>query len=168
MKNTIKFKSAAIILLFALSAMPLLAQPPNRQGTGDRQGQGQGQRQGQGQGQGQGQRQEMTEASSKERAVKLAESLGCTDEQKKKLVDFEVEQFKKFQQDREKMAGDREAMRANFMEQRKIREEKYAEILTPEQLKKYNQMMEERRQQRPEGSQSQGAEGQRSRGRGGN
>ena len=34
-------------------------------------------------------------------------------------------------------------------------------------FKKYNQMMEERRQQRPGGTQNQGTEGQRSRGRGG-
>ncbi|MCF8381739.1 MAG: hypothetical protein K9H49_19355 [Bacteroidales bacterium] len=151
MKNSINFRSTTIILLLALSAVPLVAQPPSRQG----------------QGQEQGQRQPVTEASVKERVIKLSKTLECTDEQQKKLLEYEVAQYKTGQKEREKFAGDREAMQSYMQEQRKLREKKYEEILTPEQLKKYNQMMEERRQQRPEGSQSQGAEGQRSRGRGG-
>lgn len=148
MKNLINLKSALVVAFFAVTSMPLLAQ----QGDRDRPAPPQ--------------RQAMTEASVKERTIKLSENLGCTDDQQKKLLDFELAQFKANQAQREKFEGDREAMRSYMQEQRKLRDEKYAEILTPDQLKKYNQMMEERRQQRSSGSQS--SEGQRSRGRGGN
>ena len=166
MKNIINLKLASIAILLALSAMPLLAQQGRGTGRGDQQTGGQDRRPGQEQGQ--GQRQQMTEASVKERTTKLAETLECTDEQTKKLLEYEVAQFKKTKKERENFNGDRDAMRSYMQEQRRLSEKKYAEILTPEQLKKYQKYMEQRRQQRPGDSQQKSTDGQRSRGRGGN
>ena len=130
-------------MLLALTAIPLFAQP--------------------GQGQGPGQGRQMTQEDVKERVGRLTESLGCSDVQKKKILDFELQQYNKGQTERQKFAGDREAMREYMQKQRKLRDEKYTEILTEDQMKKYIQIQEERRQQRQ--GQSPGQDSQRGRGR---
>ena len=43
--------------------------------------------------------------------------------------------------------GDREAMRSYMQEQREARDKKYEEVLTEEQLKKYQEQREQRRQE---------------------
>lgn len=138
------------MMLLAFAAVPLFAQP------------------GGGQGQAQGQRRQYTEEDAKNRVLKLSKSLECTPEQEKKLVDFEITQFRQSQAMREKSTGDRDAMRAYMKTQHELRNKKYAEILTREQLDKYNKIQEERRQQRQGGGQGQSSDGQRDRGRGGN
>ena len=116
-------------------------------------GQNQGQRQGQGQGQGQGQRQgqgrNFTEDDVKQRVDRLSESLEMTDEQEAAILKFELDAYKKNQVERQKLmdAGDREAMRSYMQEQKKVRDVKYAEILTEEQMKEYAKILEERQQQ---------------------
>ncbi|MFC2116316.1 hypothetical protein ACFLTU_07560 [Bacteroidota bacterium] len=158
MKNIVNLKITSVVMLLAFSAIPLFAQPGQRQGQG----------QGQGRGQGQGQRTQRTEEEVKARAMRLAESLECSDVQKKKLIDFEVEQYRQGQTERQKFAGDRDAMREYMRKQRDIRDKKYAEILSEDQMKKYKQLMEERRNQRQRPGEGEGSEGQRGRGRGGN
>ena len=154
-----KLKLSALMILMALTAMQLFAQ----------QGRGQGRPEGQSrenmQKPDQRQRQPMTEASVKERVAKLAKTLECTDDQKKKLTEFEIAQYKKMQKERGKFSGDREAIRTYMQAQSKLSNEKYTEVLTPEQMKKYNKLMEERRQQRPVRSGDQNSGDQRSRGR---
>lgn len=160
MKKLGNFKVTAILVVFALCAVPIYAQP----GQGQRPGQGQGQGQGQRPGQGQGQSRMMTEEAAKERVARLADTLQLSDAQEKKLMDYEVEQFRATQKARENFTeGDREAMREYMIKQRDLREAKYKEVLTPKQMEQYNKMMEARRQQR----QPQQEEGDRpSRGRG--
>lgn len=157
-----KLKLPALMILMALTAMPLFAQQERGQGRPEGQSRENMQRQDQ------RQRTPRTEASVKERVAKLAEILECTDEQKKKMTEFEIAQYKKTQKEREKFSGDREAMRSYMQAQRKLSNEKYAEILTPEQMKKYNKLLEKRRPQQPGRSSDQNSSDQRSRGRGGN
>ena len=153
MKRIINLKIASLMMLLGFFAIPLFAQP----------GGGQGQGRGQGGGQGQDQRRQMTEQDVKDRVARLSESLECSDEQETEILEFDLEQYKTAQVERQKLSGDREAMRAYMMKQRDVRDKKYAEILTKEQLKKYNELMEERRNQRQ--NQSESSEGQRGRGR---
>ncbi len=162
----IHLKIALLMIMLALFMLPLVAQERPDQGQG--QGQGRGQYGGQ-----------MTEENVKERVNNLAETLECTDQQKEKLLDIELEWYRKMQTERAKFrAGngnfDREAMRTKMQEQRKLKDEKYKEVLTDAQMKKYNQLMEERMQARQQQRQGQGQErgapqdSQRQRGRGGN
>ena len=150
-------KTSVLMILLALFMMPLLAQPP-----------GGGQGRGQGQGQGRGQ---MTEEDIKQRVDNLAETLECTDQQKEEILDYEIEWNRKMQTERAKMQSggdfDREAFRARMQEQRKLKDEKYKEILTDVQMVKYNQLMEERMQQRQSQREGQGdgQSSQRQRGR---
>ncbi len=153
MKKIINLKIALLMMFLAFFAIPLFAQS------------GQGQGRGQGGGQGQGQRRQMTEQDVKDRVVRLSESLECSDVQEKKILDFELGQYKTAQVERQKLSGDRDAMRAYMMKQRDVRDKKYAEILTKDQLKKYNELMEERRNQRQRQSEGGSSEGQRGRGR---
>ena len=146
MKNINRLKIKLLGILLAFSALPLFAQPG----------------QGQGRGQGPGPGMQMTEENVKARIERLSETLELSPEQEKKILKFELDQFNKGQAERQKFAGDREAIREYMQEQRKIRDDKYAEVLTGEQLSKYNQMLEERRQRMRESRES---EGQRGRGR---
>ena len=59
--------------------------------------------------------------------------------------------------------SDRDAMRAEMRKQRDLREKKYDEVLTEEQMKKYKELVEAMRQRRSQGRSSEGQ-----RGRGGN
>lgn len=110
----------------------------------------------------------MSEEDVKERVEQTADSLNLTAEQEKKVLEFEMEFFRERQkmfEDFDPETGDREAMRANMMKQRDARNEKYAEVLTEEQLEKFQEMQDRRRQnirQRRE----QDSGGDRGRGRG--
>ena len=160
----INLKVASLMILLALFMLPLFAQ--ERPGEGHGQGQGHGQWGGQ-----------MSEENVKQRVDNLAETLECTDQQKEKILAYELDWYRKMQTERQKMmdgGGDREAMQAKMQEQRKLKDEKYAEVLTEAQMKKYNQLMEERMQQRQaqrqgqEQGQGDGQNSQRQRGRGQN
>ena len=153
MKNLINIKSTSLMILLAFFMFPLLAQG----------GQGQGHGQGQGRGQ-------MSEKNIKLRVDNLAETLECTDQQKEKILEYELEFYRKMQTERQKMSdggADREAMRAQMQEQRKLKDAKYKEILTDAQMIKYNQLREERMQQRQTQREGQGdgQSSQRQRGR---
>ncbi len=133
-------------MFLALFSIPLFAQP----------------------GQGQGRGRQMTEENVIERVQRTADSLNLTDAQEKKVQEFEMEFFRKNQKMRENFdfeTGDREAMRAYMMKQREERDEKYAKVLTEEQMEKYIQM-QERRQQQMRQRREEESEGQRGRGRG--
>lgn len=113
-------------------------------------GGGQGQGQGQGRGQGGGQyRQQMTEENVKQRVDRLAQSLEMTEDQKSKVMDYELEAFKTNQVERQRLMGDREAMRSYMQKQREERDKKYKEVLTEEQYNKYLEQREQRRQENP-------------------
>jgi len=157
MKHMINIKSASFTILLAFFILPLLAQG----------GQGHGQGMGMGRGQ-------MSEDDIEKRIDILAETLECTDQQKEKLLDVELEWSRKMQTDRAKFQGgggdfDREAMRAKMQEQRKLKDEKYNEILSDTQMKKYEQLraerMQQRQGQRPGDGDSQSSQSQRGRGR---
>jgi Spy/CpxP family protein refolding chaperone len=142
MKNSFNFKLTAAMMLLAFFSIPIFAQP----------------------GPGQGPRRPMTEDDVRVRVERLSDSLQMTPDQKKQIMDFELASYKKMQAERENAAGDREAMRSFMMEQRQKRDARYAEVLTPDQMKKYNEMMERRRQQFQQ-RREQGAPGDRGRGR---
>jgi hypothetical protein len=91
----------------------------------------------------------MTEEDIKERVDRTADSLEMTAQQKEKILAIELEYFKKNQErfeDFDPQTGDREEMRAYMMQQREDRMEKYAEVLTEEQMAKYQEMVDRRRQ----------------------
>ncbi len=139
-------KTATLLVLLVTCSIPTFAQP----------------------GSGQGGRRQMTEEDVKERVKRTADSLDLTDTQEKKVLEFELEFFKKNQKIRENFdfeTGDREAMREFMMEQREERNEKYAEVLTEEQLEKFLQM-QDRRQQQMRQRREEDSGGQRGRGRG--
>ena len=142
MKNTINFRISAVLMLLSFFSIPLFAQP----------------------GPGQGPRRPMTEDDVRARVENLSDSLQMTPAQEKQILDFELDFHRKMQAERERAAGDREAMRSFMMEQRDKRNARYAEVLTPEQMKKYNEMMDRRRQQFQQ-RREQGAGGDRGRGR---
>ena len=148
MKNFINLKTTTLLMFFALFSIPSFAQP--------------------GSGQGQGRGRQMTEENVIERVQRTADSLDLTDAQEKKVLEFEMEFFRKNQEVRENFdfeTGDREAMREFMMKQREEREAKYAEVLTEEQLKKYQQMMDRRQEQMRQRMEEDSGE-QRGRGRG--
>ena len=143
MKTSNHVKVIAVIAILAMSAFPTFAQG----GNGQRPGGGQGPEGGQRQGGGQWQGRQMTEDDVKERVKRQSQTLELSAEQEKKITDFEVEQYKKMQIERQKNEGDWEKMRENMKTQRELRDKKYEEVLTPDQYKKYTQQQEERRQQ---------------------
>jgi Spy/CpxP family protein refolding chaperone len=139
-------KTATLLVLLVTCSIPTFAQP----------------------GSGQGGRRQMTEEDVKERVKRTADSLDLTDAQEKKVLEFELDFFKKNQKVRENFdfeTGDREAMREFMMKQREERNEKYAEVLTDEQLEKFLQM-QDRRQQQMRQRMEEDSGGQRGRGRG--
>lgn len=121
-------KTATLLVLLVICSLPTFAQPP---------------------GGGQGRRRQMTEEEVKEGVRRTADSLDLTAEQEKKVLAFEMDFYKERQKMFENFdpeTGDREAMRANMMQQREERDEKYAEVLTEEQLEKFQEMQDRRRQ----------------------
>jgi hypothetical protein len=105
----------------------------------------------------------MTEEDISERVDNLAETLELTEQQHKKILDFDLEFYTKMQVEREKQMGDREAMRAAMREARDERNRKYEEVLTREQMDKFIEIQERRREQMRQQRQqnSSGGEGER-------
>lgn len=89
----------------------------------------------------------MTEENVKQRVERLSESLGMSEEQKAKILEIELEAFKKNQVEMQKHYGDREAMRSYMQEQRELRDKQYKEVLSEEQMKKYLEEREQRYQE---------------------
>ena len=147
-------KFAILIIIASFLAMPMFGQ----RGTG--QGRPQGNRP---------QPRQMTEENVKERVNRLASNLEMNEDQKKKIMDYELELYKKNQVERQRMMGDRESMRAYMMKQREEREKKYKEVLTKEQWEKYQEFREQRRRDFKNRQRDDGGDGDRdrsSRGRG--
>ena len=101
----------------------------------------------------------------------MAQGLELSEDQTKKIKDYEVELYKKNQVEMQKIRGDRTAMREYMMNQRTERDEKYKEIMTEEQFKRFEAQRNERQQQMQQRrQQNQGGESgerqQRGRGRG--
>lgn len=166
MKKAFAFRSFAFLAIMAIFAYPTFAQGGNRPGggQGDRPGAGQGDRPGGGMGR------QFTEDDVKQRVQQQSESLGLNDDQEKKILDFELEMYKKNQVERQKHRGDRDGMRAYMLEQRELRDQKYKEVLTEEQFKQYKKNQEERverMRQRRDGSGTSGGD-RPARGRGRN
>lgn len=154
MNKPAHLRTASLLILFLLVTIPLMAQP------GGGPGRGQGPRPGQ------GQRMQMSEDMVRTRIEMLADTLKMTESQEKKLMEFEMEQYKKSQAERANLQGNPEAMREYMMKQREFSDSKYAEILTEEQLAAYRQMMQNRRQRVGQPQRPPADEQQRSRGRG--
>jgi Spy/CpxP family protein refolding chaperone len=76
----------------------------------------------------------------------LTERLSLTKEQVEKATAILTVAQKDGQALRDSLGGDREAMRSAMMAQREKTDKKIGEILTPEQKKKYDEMMKERRE----------------------
>ncbi|MFH0755793.1 MAG: hypothetical protein V2B15_00715 [Bacteroidota bacterium] len=160
MRKIVQFRSLAMTLLLAALAIPIVAQQPGGpppDGPGGPGGPGRGF--------------QMTEENIKENVDNLAETLSLNADQHKKILDYDMEFYTKMQVEREKHMGDRDAMRAAMMKARDERNEKYKEVLTPEQMKKFLEIQEQRRsqmrEQREQGGQP--AEAERpARGRGRN
>jgi hypothetical protein len=127
MNNLDYLKTAILWAVLLLLSIPGLAQPGSGQGRG----------------------RQFTEEDIKERVSSMADSLDMTEDQEKKILAIELAYFKQNQERRENFdpeTGDREAMREYMMQQREERNEKYAEILTVEQMEKYQEMADRRRQ----------------------
>ena len=144
--KTQRMKLTTLMILLSFTIIPLLAQ-----------------QRGPGQGQGKGPRGPLTEEDVKERVNRLAETLELSDDQKQKVLDYELENRKTMQEKRKANQGDREAMRAVMMEQRELRDSKYAEILNDDQMAKYKEIQEKRAQQRQQrqGKKGDGDDGER-------
>ena len=84
-----------------------------------------------------------------ERLAALTERLDLTDEQAKQMKPIIDEQTKKQQEIFENAGGDRETMRAEIMKLWEETQDSYAEVLTDEQMKQYQEMMQRRMSQRP-------------------
>ena len=107
-------------------------------------GQG-GQGPGQGQGPGSGRGFQMSEEDIINRVDNLSETLEFSEEQHKKILEFELEFYNIMQVERQKFTGDREAMRAVMMEAREKRDKKYEEVLTKDQMEKFKEIQAQRR-----------------------
>jgi len=109
--------------------------------------------------QGQGQRQQRTvEERVKAQTDRMVELLKLNADQKKKIEAIELDLNKKMDEKRQNAQGDREAFRAIFQEFDKMRDDKYKEVLTADQFKKYL----DNKAQRPQGGPG-GQGGQRQR-----
>jgi hypothetical protein len=127
MTKGIYLKTATLFVFLGILSIPSYAQP----------------------GRGQGGRRQFTEEDVRRRIGNMADSLDMTDDQHKKILEFELENFKESQEMRENFdpeTGDREAMREFMMKQREERNAKYEELLTEEQYAKYQEMADRRRQ----------------------
>ena len=113
MNNLINLRTTSLMMLMVLCAIPLFAQP----GQGERQGAGTGPGQGMGPGMGRGMMGQQSEESVKARVDNIAESFELSTEQKTKLMDFEMDLYKKNAIERQKLTGDREAMMTYMQEQ---------------------------------------------------
>ena len=168
-RNIINLKITSLMMLLALFAIPLFAQPGQEQGPGPghpEMGQGSGQpgMMGMGHGQpgmmgmGRGMFGQASEEAVKERVENMAETFEFSAEQKNKFMEFEMDLFKKNQIELQKLARDREAMISYMQAQRELRDKKYAEVFTKEQMAKYNELQQNRRPQHQ--GEGQGLQGQ--------
>jgi hypothetical protein len=149
MKKSMKFKMASLLVVLGFSVLPVLAQP--------------------GQGRGQGQRRQMSEDDVKRRVEALADTLNLSDKQEKELLAAEMDFYQTMQKERQNFdpeTSDREAMRARMMELRDQRDAKYKSTLTSEQYAKYTKIQEARREEMRRRRDQGGSEGDRGRGRG--
>ena len=159
-------KTAVFLLVVALLALPMYAQP----GRGQRPD---GQRSGMGQRPGMGQGMQFSEEDMKDRISSLADTLKLSDSQEKQILDVELKFVRTMQSQRQNFnfeTADREAFRANMLKLRDERDAKYKEVLNGEQYAKYNKMVEGRRsqmRQRPPGEGGEQERPSRGRGRGG-
>jgi Spy/CpxP family protein refolding chaperone len=147
MRNLVYLKAIALGAFLLAASVPAIAQP----------------------GPGQGGRRQFTEEDVRQRVGRMADSLDMTTGQKEKILDIELTYFKKNQEMREKFdpeTADREAMREFMMKQREERMDKYADVLTPEQMEKYTQMMQRMRQNMRRRMEEQPEDRGRGRGRG--
>ena len=153
MKTVIRIKTVMLVVLLAVFAVPAIGQ--QRPGMG------------QGQGPGRGQNWQWTEDNVKQRVNRLSQALDLTEEQEKKVLEFELEQYKKNSVEMQKHRGDREKMREIMTNQRELRDKKFGEVLTEEQYKTYKQNQQDRMQNRrpQERPQQQGTRSDRGRGR---
>jgi Spy/CpxP family protein refolding chaperone len=121
------------VLSLMFTSIPLMAQP------------------GQGQGPGPGRGFQMTEEDIRTRVDNLSETLSLSEQQHEQILDYELDLYNKMQIEFQKMRSnpdgppDREAMRANMQKIREERDQKYAEVLTGEQMEKFQQIQEQRR-----------------------
>jgi len=168
MKSKLNLRKFTFISLLVMSTLPMLAQGGQGPGGQGQRGQGPG-------GQGPGGGRQFTEEDVKQRVKRQSQALEMTEDQEKKIMDFEMEQYTKMQVERQKNNGDWEKMRESMGAQRDLRDQKYKEVLSEEQYNKYKQtqeerrkQMEERRQQNPgqPGTTPQGDRPDRGRGRG--
>ncbi len=104
---------------------------------------------GQGQGPGRGQGWQWSEDNVKERVERLSQSLELSEEQHNKVLEFELESYKKNQVNMQKYRDDRVKMREIMTEQRELRDKKYKEILTEEQYNTFKANQQERMRNRP-------------------
>jgi len=135
MKKIKNYKAFGLMALMFLFAIQLSAQEGQR-----------GQRPGGGPGRGFNR----TEEDIKKQVNDLTKNLELSQDQNKKLLDYEMEFNTKMQVEREKMRNnsgdfDREAMRERMAKVRDERDQKYGEILTKEQMEKYKVQREQRR-----------------------
>ena len=87
----------------------------------------------------------MSEEDIINRVDNLSETLEFSEEQHKKILEFELEFYNIMQVERQKFTGDREAMRAVMMEAREKRDKKYEEVLTKDQMEKFKEIQAQRR-----------------------
>ena len=85
--------------------------------------------------------------SPQERATQLQKELDLTDEQTKQFEKIFIESQKKMAEDRELYRGDREQMREMMRQNREETDELIEEILTAEQLVKYQEYRAEREEE---------------------
>jgi len=144
MKKTMIPKLIALASLMAACTFQLSAQEP--QGGQERPG-------GPGGPGGPGRGFRMTEEDVRQRVDNLAGTLDLSEKQHKELMNYELEFYTKMQVEFEKFRNqsgpppDREEMRARMEKVREERDAKYKEVLTPEQLARYEEIQEQRREQ---------------------
>ena len=111
---------------------------------------GEGAQQGGGQrGGGQGRNMGTPEERAKAQTDRLVDLLTLTADQKTKIETIEVELQKQMDTRRQNAQGDMEAFRAIMQEIETAREAKYKDVLTADQLKKYTENRNQRRQGGP-------------------
>jgi hypothetical protein len=94
---------------------------------------------------------QLTEEDIRERVDNLAETLEFSEDQHKKIMQFELEFYNKMQVERQKMRNNadgnfnREVWRETMRKNREERDKRYKEVLTPAQLDRFNEIREQRR-----------------------
>jgi len=135
--NAFKYtKSFVLVVLLGMLTVPSISQ--QRPGMG------------QGQGPGRGQGWQWSEDNVKERVERLSQSLELSEDQHNKVLEFELETYKKNQVNMQKYRDDRVKMREIMTEQRELRDKKYKEILTETQYNTFKANQQERMRNRPD------------------